>query len=165
MTHLNLDIKPHHVRKGAAATKRAREREKRTQATPVPPTPKQRNSGPSSAPESAIADLCRVLGYPNAAIQTPKGRVHRIVVEADEKEPDWRPAVVRKGWEGRYRVLDGVRHKVCPGCDKWLPLTEANYVWRVHKGIGSWASQCHPCVRRRRREIWAERHPKKGKQK
>lgn len=86
MTHLNLDIQPHHVRKGAAATKRAREREKRAQATPMPPTPVQRNSGPFKASAGAVAALASALGYPPAIIPPIKvSWRHKAIPETDDE--------------------------------------------------------------------------------
>lgn len=86
MTHLNLDIKPHHVRKGAAATKRAREREKRAQTTPVPPTLVRRNSGPFKGSAKAMAALTAALGYPPAVIPPIKvSWRHKAIPETDDE--------------------------------------------------------------------------------
>lgn len=86
MTHLNLDIKPHHVKRGAEATKRAKERESRARATPVPTQPIQRNSGPFKGSAKAMAALTAALGYPPAVIPPIKvSWRHKAIPETDDE--------------------------------------------------------------------------------
>ena len=86
MTNLNLDIKPHHVQRGNKASRRAQELKRRAQATPVPPTPAQRNSGPFKGSGKAMADLTSALGYPPAIIPPIKvSWRHKAIPETDEE--------------------------------------------------------------------------------
>ena len=83
---INLDVQPHHVKRGAEATKRAKERESRARATPIPPTPVQRNQGPFKRSGEAMAALTSALGYPPAVIPPLKvSWRHKAIPETDDE--------------------------------------------------------------------------------
>jgi hypothetical protein len=157
-------IRPEHRLAGAEAANRAKALKKRGRAITLPADSVKPAIAPFSRAGEAIQMLLGIFGYPTSKLNVPKdiGVVHRMGLPDEDAEPI-APTVLRErplsGKPENYRQTStGAIEKRCHTCRVWHPLTDDYYRHKTDRMTKSWASDCHPCERERRRVAWKRRY-------
>jgi hypothetical protein len=157
-------IRPEHRLNGAKAANRAKALANDEEATHTRNLPFSLNPEPFKGIAEPMHDLLELFGYPTANQSPPKdiGVIHRMGLVDEDADPV-KPSELRErsiaGKPENYRQAnDGSVQKRCNACREWKPLTEDYYRHKTDRLTKSWAGDCHPCERERRRVAWKRRY-------